>query len=54
MDEHLDLWMEDRINGGHGNILDQLNAEDQYADEYPYYPRTHPGLKYGSRSGFAA
>ena len=35
MDEYLDLWMEDHINGGYGNILDQLNAEDQFADEYP-------------------
>ena len=35
MDEYLDLWMEDHINGGYGSILDVLNAEDEYADEYP-------------------
>ena len=35
MDEHLDHFMENHINGGYGNILDQLNAEDQFADEYP-------------------
>jgi hypothetical protein len=35
MDNHLDQFMEDHINGGYGNILDQLNAEDQFADEYP-------------------
>ena len=35
MDENLDLWMEDLLNGGYGSVLDQLNAEDQYADEYP-------------------
>jgi hypothetical protein len=35
MDEQLDLWVEDHLNGGYGDILDVLNAEDQYADEYP-------------------
>ena len=33
MDELLDQFMEDHINGGYGNILDQLNAEQ--GDEYP-------------------
>jgi hypothetical protein len=35
MDEYLDQFMEDHINGGYGNILDQLNAEDQWSDEFP-------------------
>jgi hypothetical protein len=35
MDEYLDQFMKDHLNGGYGNILDLLNAEDQYADEYP-------------------
>ena len=35
MDDYLDQFMEDHINGGYGDILDRLNAEDQYADEYP-------------------
>jgi hypothetical protein len=35
MDEHLDQWMEGYINLGYGSILDVLNAEDQYAEEYP-------------------
>ena len=35
MDEYLDQFMEDHIKGGYGNILDVLNAEDQFADEYP-------------------
>ena len=35
MDEYLDQWMENHLIGGYGNILDELNAEDQYADEYP-------------------
>lgn len=35
MDEYLDQFMEDRINGGYGDVLDQLEAEAQWADEYP-------------------
>ena len=35
MDDYLDQFIEDHINGGYGDILDQLNAEDQFADEYP-------------------
>lgn len=35
MDEYLDQYMEDHLNGGYGNILDQLNAEDEFSDEYP-------------------
>ena len=38
MDEHLDLWMEDRLSGNCGDILDLLNAEDEFADEYPAEP----------------
>lgn len=34
MDETLDLWMEDHINGGYGDVLDEL-AADQFADELP-------------------
>ena len=33
MDEYIDQYMEDHINGGYGCVLDQLNAEE--ADEYP-------------------
>ena len=32
MDEYIDQYMEDHING---SILDVLNAEDDFADEYP-------------------
>lgn len=35
VDEYLDQYMEDRINSGYGSILDQLEAEAQWADEYP-------------------
>jgi hypothetical protein len=35
MDENLDLFMEDHLNDDYGNILDLLNAEDDFADEYP-------------------
>ena len=35
MDDYLDQFVEDHLNGGYGDIFDQLNAEDQYADEYP-------------------
>ena len=35
MDDYLDQFMEDHINGGYGDILDQLNAEDQFSEEYP-------------------
>ena len=34
MDEFLDLWMEDHLNGGYGDVLDEL-AADEFADEYP-------------------
>ena len=27
--------MEDHINGGYGDILDQLNEDDEYSEEYP-------------------
>ncbi len=35
MDDYLDQFMEDHINGGYGDILDQLNDEAEQADEYP-------------------
>ena len=35
MDEHLDQYMEDHLNGGYGDILDQLNAEAEHTEEYP-------------------
>lgn len=35
MDDYLDQFMEDHINGGYGDFLDQLEAESQWADEYP-------------------
>ena len=28
-------FAEDHINGGYGDILDQLNAEDRFSEEYP-------------------
>lgn len=34
MDDNLDLWMEDHINGGYGSILDEIAAEE-FADEFP-------------------
>lgn len=34
MDDYLDQFCEDQINGGYGDILDQL-AADEFADEYP-------------------
>ena len=33
MDHYLDQFAEDHINGGFGNILDQLNNEQ--GEEYP-------------------
>ena len=33
MDDFLDQFCEDHLNGGYGDILDQLAAEE--ADEYP-------------------
>lgn len=35
MDDFLDLFAEDHINFNYGDILDQLNSEDQYSDEFP-------------------
>lgn len=35
MDEYLDQYMEDQLNGGYGSILDELNVEDEFSDEYP-------------------
>ena len=28
--ETMDNWMEDRLNGGYGHILNQLQAEDEF------------------------
>lgn len=36
MDDNLDLWTEDHINGGYGNILDEFAAEES-ADECPEF-----------------
>ena len=34
MDDLLDQFTEDRINGGYGYILDEM-AADEFADEFP-------------------
>ena len=34
MDEYLVQFCEDQLNGGYGDVLDQL-AADEFADEYP-------------------
>ena len=34
MDAFLDQFMEDHINAGYGNVLDELAAEE-FADEFP-------------------
>ena len=34
MDDNLDLWMEDHLNGNYGSILDELAAEE-FEDEAP-------------------
>lgn len=41
MDDFLDLWMEDHINGGYGDVLDEL-AADEFADEYPDFDLDEP------------
>ena len=33
MDEYLDQFCEDQLNGGYGDILDEL-AADEFADEF--------------------
>lgn len=38
MDEYLDQFMEDHINGGYGHILDQLAAEEYILDDEPVCP----------------
>lgn len=35
MDDHLDQFMEDHLNGNYGDILDE-QAADEFAEEYPY------------------
>ena len=42
MDDYLDQFMEDHINHGYGNILDELNAEDQHGNEYPDFDSDEP------------
>ena len=37
MDDPLDQFMEDHINGGYGNVLDELAAAE-FADEFPELP----------------
>jgi hypothetical protein len=37
MDDLLDQFMEDHINGGYGNVLDEL-AADEFATEFPDLP----------------
>ena len=34
MDDYLDQFCEDQLNGGYGDVLDQL-AADEFADEHP-------------------
>ena len=31
---NVDSWMEDRLNGGYGHILDQLQEDDGQPSEY--------------------
>ena len=37
MDDFLDQFMEDRLNAGYGDILDEM-AADEFADEFPDEP----------------
>ncbi len=37
MDDYLDQFMEDHLNGNYGNILDEL-AAIEFADEFPELP----------------
>jgi len=37
MDDYLDQYMEDHINGGYGNVLDEL-AAIEFADEFSELP----------------
>ena len=37
MDDLLDQFMEDHINDGYGNVLDEL-AASEFADEFPELP----------------
>ena len=41
MDDYLDQFCEDHLNGGYGDILDQLAAEE-FADEYPDFDLDEP------------
>lgn len=41
MDDFLDQFCEDHINGGYGDILDQL-AVEEFADEYPDFDLDEP------------
>ncbi|QDU25825.1 hypothetical protein ETAA8_08970 [Anatilimnocola aggregata] len=35
MDAYLDQFAEDRINGGYGSILDQIEADERFGDDEP-------------------
>jgi len=37
MDDYLDYFIEDHLNGGYGNVLDEL-AAFEFADEFPELP----------------
>jgi hypothetical protein len=41
MDAFLDQFMEDHLNGGYGNILDEL-AASEFADEFPDFDLDEP------------
>ena len=41
MDDFLDQFTEDRINGGYGNVLDELAAEE-FAAEFPDFDLDEP------------
>lgn len=42
MDEYLDQYMEDHINGGYGDILDELSAQE--CEEYPDWDEPWDGI----------
>ena len=37
MDDYLDQFAEDHLNGNYGDILDELNSEAEHSEEYPDY-----------------
>ena len=42
MDRYLDEFVEDHLNGGYGNILDELDAEDRNSEEFPDFESEEP------------